>query len=222
MLCHGAVILSGHYVRWMTAPLPPMSTAEPLPAEALRDPALFLNRELSLLAFNRRVLEQAMDTATPLLERLKFLCISSNNLDEFFEIRAARLQQQVASGSVQAGPDNLGATELLKRVGEEGHQLVAEQYRVLNEVLLPLLEKEKIRFLRRTEWNATQEAWVRGYFEKRTAAGIEPARARPGASVPAHPQQKPEFHRFARRASDAFGRRGAASPCCRHRAPCRA
>jgi polyphosphate kinase len=191
----------------MTAPLPPMSTAEPLPAEPLRDPALFLNRELSLLAFNRRVLEQAMDASTPLLERLKFLCISSSNLDEFFEIRVARLQQQVVSGSVQAGPDNLGAAELLKRVGEEGHQLVAEQYRVLNEVLLPLLEKERIRFLRRTEWNATQEAWVRSYFEKELLPVLSPLGLDPAHPFPRILNKSLNFI-VSLAGRDAFGRRG--------------
>jgi polyphosphate kinase len=184
-----------------------MSTAEPLPAEPLRDPALFLNRELSLLAFNRRVLEQAMDTATPLLERLKFLCISSSNLDEFFEIRVARLQQQVASGSVQAGTDNLSPADLLRRVGEEGHQLVAEQYRVLNEVLLPMLEKEKIRFLRRTEWNDTQEAWVRRYFEKELLPVLSPLGLDPAHPFPRILNKSLNFI-VSLAGRDAFGRRG--------------
>jgi len=75
-----------------------MTVAQPTPIESVYQPELYINRELSLLAFNRRVLEQARDPVTPLLERLKFLCISSTTLDEFFEIRVARLQQQVTSG----------------------------------------------------------------------------------------------------------------------------
>src|SRR5512147_1267649 len=98
-----------------------MNIAEIKPPEDLRSPELYLNRELSLLEFNRRVLEHAKDPATPLLERLKFLCISSTNLDEFFEIRVARLHEQVVSGSVQAGPDNLLPQELLKQINAATH-----------------------------------------------------------------------------------------------------
>src|SRR5437016_10707623 len=110
-----------------------MSSAESIVLESLQQPELYLNRELSLLAFNRRVLEQARDPSTPLLERLRFLCIASSNLDEFFEIRVAGLKEQVVSGSKQAGPDNISPQELLTRIGAEAHKLVDEQYRVLNE-----------------------------------------------------------------------------------------
>src|SRR4030066_2536777 len=126
-----------------------MSAAEPVIPERLHAPELFLNRELSQLAFNWRVLEQAKDTATPLLERLKFLCIASTNLDEFFEIRVARLQEQVASSSVHAGPDNMGAQELLRQIAAEAHRLADGTYRVWNEELIPSLEREQIRFVRR-------------------------------------------------------------------------
>jgi polyphosphate kinase len=159
-----------------------MSSAELKPLELFRQPELYLNRELSMLAFNRRVLEQAKDASVPLLERLRFLCISSTNLDEFFEIRVARLQQEVVSGSVQAGPDNMSPPEVAKRIGEEAHRLVEEQYRVLNEVLIPLLERERIRFVRRTEWNPEQEAWVRSYFEQELLPVLSPL-----ALDPAHP-----------------------------------
>src|SRR6185436_5866526 len=106
----------------------------------LRDPALYLNRELSSLLFQSRVLELAKDPATPLLERLRFLTICSTNLDEFFEIRVAGLKQQVAFGIAQAGPDGLGPHETLQRISVAAHALVEEQYRVLNQVLLPELE----------------------------------------------------------------------------------
>src|SRR5688572_9975582 len=127
-----------------------MTKAEPHSHELGHEPSLFINRELSLLAFNRRVLEQARDLSTPLLERLKFLCISSTNLDEFFEIRVARLQEEVATGSVQAGVDNRAPRETLRRISEEAHQLVGLQYRVLNDELIPALEREHIRFVGRT------------------------------------------------------------------------
>jgi len=83
---------------------------------------LYINRELSLLEFNGRVLAQALDERLPLLERLRFLCIFSTNLDEFFEIRVARLQELQALGSTQAGPDQLGPTELLHAIGARVHE----------------------------------------------------------------------------------------------------
>ncbi len=145
-------------------------------------PELFLNRELSLLEFNRRVLEQAKDDRVPPLERLKFLCISSSNMDEFFEIRVSGLKQQVVSGSVQTGPDNLSPSEILAQVGRTAKELVGEQYRVLNEVLIPLLEQEQIRFVRRGDWNDTQAAWVKDYFEHQLLPVLSPL-----GLDPAHP-----------------------------------
>ena len=82
----------------------------------LKQPELYLNRELSLLEFNRRVLEQAKDDRVPLLERLRFLCISSLNLDEFFEIRVAGLKQKAKLGATETGPDNMSASEVLKAI----------------------------------------------------------------------------------------------------------
>ena len=96
----------------------------------LAGPDLFINRELSQLEFNRRVLEQAKSDDVPLLERLRFLCISGSNLDEFFEIRVSGLKQQEALGATQRGPDNLSPTEQLKRIATLAHELVDEQYRV--------------------------------------------------------------------------------------------
>ena len=87
----------------------------------LSDAELYINRELSQLEFNRRVLEQSKDPTNPLLERLKFLCIASSNLDEFFEIRVAGLKQQVVYRSEAAGPDQLTPTEQLKRISEAAH-----------------------------------------------------------------------------------------------------
>jgi len=110
----------------------------------LTNPELFVNRELSLLEFNRRVLDQAKDEATPLLERLRFLCISSRNLDEFFEVRAAGVKQQIDLGVLTSGPDGLTPHEQLAHISTIGHELVAEQYRVLNDVLLPLMEQQEI------------------------------------------------------------------------------
>ena len=103
------------------------------------NPELYLNRELSLLEFNRRVLELALDESYPLLERLRLLCISSTNLDEFFEVRVGSLRQQVALNVQAPGPDGLSAQEQLAKISVIAHQLVAEQYRTLNQVLIPEL-----------------------------------------------------------------------------------
>ncbi len=124
----------------------------------------FINRELSLLAFNRRVLAQAADTNVPLLERLKFLCIVSSNLDEFFEVRVAGLKEQLKLGSEAVAPDGLSAHEVYRRVSLEAHTLVAEQYALLNDDILPALAAEGIVFLKRSQWTPEQAAWIRDYF----------------------------------------------------------
>ncbi len=148
----------------------------------LSQPELYINRELSLLQFNRRVLEQSREPNVPLLERLKFLCIASTNLDEFFEIRVAGLKQRIASGSVQAGPDNFSPAEVMSQISAEAHRLVDEQYRVLNEELIPALESENIRFLKRGQWNEQQEAWVADYFNHELSPVLSPL-----GLDPAHP-----------------------------------
>ncbi len=148
----------------------------------LSSPDLYINRELSLLEFNRRVLEQARDASVPLLERVNFLCISASNLDEFFEIRVSGLKQQVTYGSTQRGPDNLSPADQLKRISEAVHGLMTEQYQVLNDVLIPLLAAEDIRFLKRNEWNRRQAGWVKRYFNRELAPILSPI-----ALDPAHP-----------------------------------
>lgn len=171
----------------------------------LRAPEFYLNRELSLLAFQKRVLEQAKDPATPLLERLRFLCISSTNLDEFFEIRVAGLKQQIALGSFQARPDGLGPHEVLKRISSEAHELVNEQYRVLNEVLIPELERERIRFLRRTQWTQQQAAWVRRYFNQELSPVLSPLGLDPAHPFPRVLNKSLNFI-ISLEGKDAFGR----------------
>ena len=184
-----------------------MSTVESIALESLAPPELFLNREQSLLAFNRRVLAQARDPATPLLERLRFLCIASNNLDEFFEIRVAGLKEQVVSGSTQAGPDNISPQEILTRISADAHKLVDEQYRVLNEELIPALERERIRFLRRSEWNTEQETWVRNYFEQELLPVLSPLGLDPAHPFPKILNKSLNFI-VSLRGRDAFGRVG--------------
>ncbi len=159
-----------------------MGAPEEAPAAAanLARPELYINRELSLLEFNSRVLEQAKDEATPLLERLIFLSISCSNLDEFFEVRVAGLIQRMELGTIQTEPDRMAPQELLSAISARAHSLVAEQYRVLNAILLPLLERQSIRFIRRAHWNPSQQAWLHQYFEEEllpilSPMGLDPA-----------------------------------------------
>ena len=150
----------------------------------LNAPEHFINRELSLLEFNQRVLALAQDSAVPLLERLKFLCITSNNLDEFFEIRVSGLKQLLELGSTQVGPDGISTAAQLAAIHERCGALVADQYRVLNDVLLPALHKTGVCLLARDEWNTQTEAWLADYFENEvepvlSPLGLDPARPFP-------------------------------------------
>jgi polyphosphate kinase len=171
----------------------------------LKLPELYINRELSLLEFNRRVLEQAKDETMPLLERLKFLCIFSSNVDEFFEIRVAGLQQQAAYGSAQRGPDNLSPAEVLKRISDTTHALVREQYSILNETLLPKLAAQNIRFLRRSDWTAKQETWVRRYFNRELLPVLSPIGLDPAHPFPRILNKSLNFI-VSLEGKDAFGR----------------
>ena len=146
--------------------------------------ANYLNRELGLLAFNRRVLAQAHDPAMPLLERLRFLCIFSSNLDEFFEIRVAGLKEQIKLNPAMATPDGLTAKEAHERVSREAHALVAEQYALFNERLLPELAAEGIHFFLRAHWSAAQSAWIRDYFLRELMPVLTPIRLDPAHPFP--------------------------------------
>ena len=124
----------------------------------------FINRELGQLEFNQRVLAQAENASIPILERLKYLCIVSSNLDEFFEIRVAGLKEQINLKSVAPGPDGMDARQTLTRVREQAHRLIERQYRILNSDILPVLDGHGIRFLRRASWNDAQRAWIKNFF----------------------------------------------------------
>lgn len=168
-------------------------------------PELYINRELSLLEFNRRVIEQASDESQPLLERLRFLCIASSNLDEFFEIRVAGVKQQVKYGSVQTGPDNLSPQEVLNKISEKAHELVVEQYHLLNEKITPLLEKERIRLIRRSDWKPATARWIKRYFSNNVLPVLSPI-----GLDPAHPfprvLNKNLYFIISLEGKDAFGR----------------
>ena len=185
----------------------PAPSAAAAGAPDLRDPSLYINRELSLLEFNHRVLEQAKDPGNPLLERLRFLCISSTNLDEFFEIRVAGLMQKAEVGAVQSGVDQMQPAEVLRAISERAHELVEEQYRVLNEVLIPQLADEGIRFVRRSEWTAEQEAWLKDYFENELLPVISPMGLDPAHPFPRILNKSLNFI-VSLRGKDAFGRSG--------------
>jgi polyphosphate kinase len=160
----------------------PRSMSRPQAAN-LDAPELYVNRELSLLEFNQRVLEQAKDDSLPLLERLRFLTICTTNLDEFFEIRVSGLKQQLELGLERAmGPDGLTPRDLLARISARAHALVEEQYKLLNATLLPKLAEEGIHVLSRDEFSERQAAWVRSYFRREVQPVLTPV-----AIDPAHP-----------------------------------
>lgn len=140
----------------------------------LDDYSLYLNREFSLLEFNIRVLEQSLDESYPLLERLKFLLIFSSNLDEFFEIRVAGLKKQVKFSREQIGADGLLPRQVLKQLNTVVHQQVERQYRILNEVLLPALAEQNVRFIRRRHWNPKIKTWARKFFKEEIAPIVSP------------------------------------------------
>lgn len=140
----------------------------------------YFNRELSWLAFNRRVLDLAQSEEQPLLERLKFLSIVSSNLDEFFEIRVAGLVQQVESGVVEVGIDGLGPREQLRRVHSITSALVKDQYKCWREQLVPKMKAEGIVFKGREELSRKELAWAKNYFHEQvfpvlTPMGIDPS-----------------------------------------------
>lgn len=139
-----------------------------------RRDARYLNRESQFLAFNRRVLAQVEDKSVPLLERVRFLAIASSNLDEFFEIRVAGLKEQIQSASTVRSADGLSAAEAMARLVDEAHALVADLYAVFNTALLPALAREGMVFLRRSEWNAAQRAWLKAYFMREVLPVLTP------------------------------------------------
>ncbi|MGH8308874.1 MAG: polyphosphate kinase 1, partial [Steroidobacteraceae bacterium] len=120
----------------------------------LKAPDHYINRELAVLEFNQRVLAQAFDESLPLLERLKFLCISSSNLDEFFEIRVAGLKQLQELGSTHIAPDGMSIPEQLAAIHARALSLVHRQYVCLNDVLLPAMQEAGIRLSGPSDWTA--------------------------------------------------------------------
>ena len=164
----------------------PDSTFHDSPTEddPLRDPSLYFNRELSQLDFNFRVLAQAQDPQVPLLERLRFLCISCTNLDEFFEIRAGTLRHAQDLGLV-AGPDGLAPATVLARIHERAADLVEAQYDCWNHVLRPALGEAGVRVIGPDRWTDRQAQWLRDYFRDEVLPVLSPL-----GLDPAHPFPK--------------------------------
>jgi polyphosphate kinase len=151
---------------------------------AVDNPAYYINRELSWLQFNRRVLEEAQDENNPLLERLKFLSISASNLDEFFEVRVAGLVQQIEDGYTEAGPDGLTLTEERDAISEEVHKFVGEQYQCWNEQLRPQLSDRGIRVLGLQELDENARAFVEEFCERELDLLLTPVTVDPAHPFP--------------------------------------
>ncbi|MFL1407462.1 polyphosphate kinase 1 [Marinobacter sp. M1N3S26] len=144
----------------------------------------YFNRELSHLQFNYRVLKQALDEHHPLLNRLIFCCIFSSNMDEFFEIRAAGLRQQMKYGREMVGPDGMLPEQVLQEISQVAHEYISEQYDILNKVLIPEMEREGIHFVRRRDWTPAQAEWVRQYFEDEILPVVNPIGLDPSHPFP--------------------------------------
>jgi polyphosphate kinase len=149
---------------------------------SLTDPSLYINRELSWLEFNQRVLEEGEDVRNPLLERVKFLCIVASNLDEFFEIRVAGLKQQHLSNVSAPEPDGLTPSEQLAAVSVRVRKMVDDQYRLWNEQLVPALEQNNVFFLHYEELTKEEKQYYTKYFEKSVYPVLTPL-----AVDPVHP-----------------------------------
>ena len=153
---------------------PAANDAASTPAPDLGERRLYINRELSQLAFNIRVLDQALDARTPLQERLKFLLIFSRNMDEFFEIRVAGLKGQIALDHELLGADGMAPRQVLAEISAIAHRQIERQYAILNERILPKLAAHGIRIARRDEWTHKQKQWVRRYFREEVAPLVTP------------------------------------------------
>jgi polyphosphate kinase len=147
-------------------------------------PQLYINRELSFLEFDQRVLEQAKDARVPLLERVRFLCISCANLDEFFEIRVASLKELQEAGALQVGIDGLSVAEQLKAIRTRAVRLMEEQYEVLNDVLMPELTKNGVVFASPEYWTPAQAKWLEAYFRREVEPVLSPLALDPARPFP--------------------------------------
>ena len=151
---------------------------------SLDDPRYYINRHESWLAFNRRVLEEALDEGNPLLERVKFLAITASNLDEFVEVRVAGLLQQVEHGNPRTGPDGLSAEEQVQRLARELHCFVDAQYACWNQQLLPALRREGIRILSVTRLDRASRDALDLFFARQVDPILTPVTIDPSHPFP--------------------------------------
>ncbi len=165
----------------------------------------YINRELSILDFHLRVLEQAVDPLHPLLERMNFLLIFSRNLDEFFEIRVAGVLEQLSLGNESRSPDGLTPRQVLDQISQTAHAAIERQYRILNEEILPKLREEDICFLRRGELTPAQSSWVKKYFQEQVAPVLTPISLDPAHPFPRLVNKSLNFI-VTLEGKDAFGR----------------
>lgn len=163
------------------------------------------NREIGFLRFNERVLALANDPLVPLLERLRFLCISTSNLDEFFEIRVAGLRQRIAGGVESAGIDGLSPQQELAAITAHVNKFVEQQYHTFNKILLPELRKQDIRFLARSEWDTSISNWVADLFRDEIAPVLSPLGLDPAHPFPELTNKSLTFI-IDLEGTDAFGR----------------
>lgn len=180
----------------------PEQTPEPV---NLDSPDLYLNQEYSRLKFNMRVLAQTTNKSTPLLERLKFLLIFASNMDEFFEIRLAGQKNQIEFGRENTGPDGFSPREVLKELHLRCHAAQQQQYDIWNDVLLPELAEENVRFLGIDQWSEKQSNWVKKFFKSEVAPVISPLGLDPAHPFPRLGNKSLNFI-LSLSGKDAFGR----------------
>ncbi|HET6284890.1 MAG TPA: polyphosphate kinase 1, partial [Polyangia bacterium] len=159
-------------------------SAKPASVNDAASAKLFLNRELSWLEFNSRVLEEARDQTVPLLERLKFLSIVASNLDEFFMVRVAGLKQQLSGNVAETPPDGMTASEQLAAISTRSHAMVVEQYRIWREDVGPRLEQAGVRMLRFAQLTPEQRASFVSYFAREVWPVLTPLAVDPGHPFP--------------------------------------
>src|SRR6266403_132789 len=149
-------------------------TGAKIPEKHFSAPENFINRELSWLEFNRRVLEEAQDSTQPLIERVKFLTIFSSNLDEFFEIRVAGIKQQIESETSDVGADGLSPTDTFNAIHRIAHEMVATEYALWKEDLAPTLAKNGIRVHDAAQLSTKRAAWARRFFQEEVFPMLTP------------------------------------------------
>ena len=165
------------------AGMPRTTAPAPLPID-LSATQLYLSSELAALEFNFRVLAMARDSGVPLLERLRYLSIVANNLDEFFEVRVAMLKHHHTYGTSAPGPDGIASGELLKRIRARALTLVTEQFSTWQEHLIPQLDAADVHVLTRKQWSPRQRRWLRGYFEQEVLPVLSPLGLDPSHPFP--------------------------------------